>query len=155
MKTSIMKKNLLIVLLALLSITSYAQKPPKADGPNQGQRPPKPEDRPNVMGLKIAFITRNLMLSTEEAQKFWPVYYDYSDKVRTLRTESKDDELAFEEKLLAERKKFKVEMKKILGTDERANKALSVDREFNNVLKKELQERRAQREKNKETKENK
>ena len=143
-----MKKTVFIVLLGMLSLTSFAQKQPRPEGPNQGQRPPRPEDRPNIMGLKIAFITRHLALTTDEAQKFWPVYYDYTDKVKSLRTESKDDELAFEEKLLAERKKFKVDMKKILGTDERANKALSVDREFNNALKKELEQRRQMREKN-------
>lgn len=130
-----------------------AQKQPKVDGVNQGQRPMKQqENRPNIMGLKIAFVTRYLNLSTDEAQKFWPVYYDYSDNVRMLRNEPATDELLFEEKLLAERKKFKTEMKKILGTDERANKALSLDKEFNNVLKKELEDRRAQREKNKENK---
>ncbi|MCX6204692.1 MAG: hypothetical protein NTZ19_00380 [Bacteroidetes bacterium] len=147
-----MKKIILLLFLAVLSFSTYAQKPPKGEGQGQGQKLPKPQDGPNIMGLKIAFITRHLSLSTDEAQKFWPVYYDYSDKVRALRNESKEDELAFEEKLLNERKKFKVEMKKILGTDERANKALSVDREFNNVLKKELENRRMKREMNKENK---
>lgn len=147
-----MKKIILLLFLAVLSFSTYAQKPPKGEGQGQGQKPPKPQDGPNIMGLKIAFITRYLSLSTDEAQKFWPIYYDYSDKVRALRRESKEDELVFEEKLLNERKKFKVEMKKILGTDERANKALSVDREFNNVLKKELEQRRMKREMNKENK---
>lgn len=150
-----MKKIILILFLGVLSFTTYAQKPPKGEGQNKGQKPPKSQDGPNVMGIKIAFITRHLALTTDEAQKFWPIYYDYSDKVRALRSESKDDELAFEEKLLNERKKFKVEMRKILGSDERANKALSVDRDFNNVLKKELEDRRMKREMNKENKENK
>lgn len=140
------------MVIAVFSLTTQAQKQPKTDGTNQSQKPPKPQDGPNIQGLKIAFITRYLSLTTEEAQKFWPIYYDYSDKVRALRNESKDDELAFEEKLLNERKKFKVEMKKILGTEERANKSLSIDREFNNVLKKELEVRRLMREKNKENK---
>lgn len=148
-----MKKIIFLLVIAMFSLKTQAQKLPKADGANQSQKPPKPQDGPNIQGLKIAFITRYLSLTTEEAQKFWPVYYDYSDKVRALRNESKDDELAFEEKLLNERKKFKVEMKKILGTEERANKSLSLDREFNNVLKKELEERRLmRREKNKENK---
>jgi hypothetical protein len=150
-----MKKIIFLLFLAVFALTANAQKQLKADGVNQGQKTPKPQDGPNIQGLKIAFITRHLALTTDEAQKFWPVYYDYSDKVRALRNESKEDELAFEEKLLNERKKFKVEMKKILGTEERANKSLSLDREFNNVLKKELEERRLMREKIKENKENK
>ena len=104
-----MKKIVLLLLLAVLSFTTYAQKQPKGDANNPGQKPPKGQDGPNIMGLKIAFITRYLSLTTDEAQKFWPVYYDYSDKVRALRNESKEDELAFEEKLLNERKKFKAE----------------------------------------------
>jgi hypothetical protein len=102
-------------------------------------------DKPNIQGLKIAFITKQLSLSSEEAQKFWPVYYDFSDKARRIRQEEKADEIAFEEKMLAERKKFKVEMKKILGADDRVNKSLTLDRDFNNVIKKELEARRDMR----------
>lgn len=123
----------LLCLLAFLQISAQAQP----------ERPPA--DRPNVQGLKIAFITKQLSLSSEEAQKFWPVYYDFSDKARKIRQEQKDDEIAFEEKMLAERKKFKVEMKKILVSDERVNKSLTLDRDFNNVIKKELENRRDQR----------
>lgn len=123
----------LLCLLALLQISAQAQP----------ERPPV--DRPNIQGLKIAFITKQLSLNTEEAQKFWPVYYDFSDKARKIRQDEKDDEIAFEEKMLAERKKFKAEMKKILGADDRVNKSLTLDRDFNNVIKKELEARRDQR----------
>lgn len=100
----------------------------------------------NVMGLKIAFVTRQLNLSSDEAQKFWPVYYDYIDEVKQARDEEqKMDVLAFEERLLNLRKRYKQEYKKILGTDERANKALTIDRDFNIVVKKELEQRAEQR----------
>ncbi len=120
----------LLCLLAFLQINSQAQQ----------ERPLA--DRPNIQGLKIAFITKQLSLNSEEAQKFWPVYYDFSDKARRIRQEEKDDEIAFEEKMLTERKKFKVEMKKILVADDRVNKSLTLDRDFNNVIKKELEARR-------------
>lgn len=35
-----------------------------------------------VEELKIAFITTELNLSSEEAQKFWPVYNEMSDKMK-------------------------------------------------------------------------
>ncbi|SJZ80625.1 hypothetical protein [Sediminibacterium ginsengisoli] len=96
----------------------------------------------NVQGLKIAFVTRQLDLNSDEAQKFWPVYYDYSDELKDLRkTEKTVDVLVFEEKVLNLRKKYKAEFKKILGTEERANKALTIDRDFNAVVKKELAQR--------------
>ena len=97
----------------------------------------------NIQNLKIGFVTRRLALTSEEAQRFWPVYNDYTNELKKARLEEKDDVLAFEERALNIRKKYKGEFKKILVSDDRLNKALSVDRDFNNVLKKELQ-RRAQ-----------
>ncbi len=38
---------------------------------------------------KIAFITTNLDLSVEEAEKFWPVYNKYQDMQEELRKESR------------------------------------------------------------------
>jgi hypothetical protein len=96
---------------------------------------------PNIMGLKMSFVTKQLALTNDEAQKFWPVYYNYSAELRQARRGGKDDVLGMEENMLNVRKKYKVEFKKILVTDERVNKALTVDRDFMNVVKKELQER--------------
>ena len=110
------------------------------------QNQPAPE-APILQGIKIAFITKQLSLSTEEAQKFWPLYNDFSDKAKSLRKGQEIDELAFEAKMLEERKKLKLELTKVLGSEDRANKALGVDREFNKVLKKELDNRRALRQK--------
>ena len=97
----------------------------------------------NIHALKIGFVTRRLALTSDEAQKFWPVYNEYVKELRKARIEEKDDVLLFEERALNIRKKYKGEFKKILTSEERLNKALTVDRDFNNVLKKELQ-RRAQ-----------
>ncbi|MCW3088868.1 MAG: hypothetical protein JWQ78_2254 [Sediminibacterium sp.] len=105
----------------------------------------------SIQNLKIGFTTRQLSLTSDEAQRFWPVYNEYVAEMRKVKTEEKDDVLVFEEKALGIRKKYKVEFKKILLTDDRANKALTVDRDFNNVLKKELQRRRDMRMKRKDT----
>ena len=35
--------------------------------------------------LKIAFITKHLKLTTEEAQKFWPVYNQYEAEKKQVR----------------------------------------------------------------------
>lgn len=106
-------------------------------------QPPQDSSRipPNLQGLKVAFVTKQLSLTTDEAQKFWPVYYSYSTELRQARKGSKDDVLAMEENMLNIRKKYKTEFKRILITDDRVNKALTVDRDFINVVKNELQER--------------
>ena len=97
----------------------------------------------NIHALKVGFVTRRLALTSDEAQKFWPIYNEYVKELRKARIEEKNDVLLFEERALNIRKKYKGEFKKILTCEDRLNKALTVDRDFNNVLKKELQ-RRAQ-----------
>lgn len=92
--------------------------------------------------IRIAFITKELNLSPEEAQKFWPVYNDYIEELRKARQQFKDDELSFEESVVAVRKKYKPEFKKLLKTDERVNKTYLAERRFREILKKELDNRK-------------
>ena len=40
-----------------------------------------------VKALKIAYITSEIKLTTEEAQKFWPIYNTFDDKQFELRHE--------------------------------------------------------------------
>ncbi len=103
---------------------------------------------PSIAGLKIAFVTKQLLLTNEESQKYWPAYYDYQDDMKKARQEESADILANEERVLNIRKRYRVELKKILGSDERVNRALTIDREFNNVVKQELLDRAEQRRKN-------
>lgn len=42
-------------------------------------------DRDKVELLRVSFITKKLELSGPEAEKFWPVYNEYNDKVKALR----------------------------------------------------------------------
>ena len=123
------KVNVLTIILSCISFLGFAQ---QADTPPVGN---------NIQALKIAFVTKELALTPDEAQKFWPVYYNYLGEVKKARQERKVDVLIFEETVLNIRKKYKNEFKKVLNTDDRVNKVLFIDRDFNNVLKKELQKR--------------
>jgi adenylate kinase len=38
-----------------------------------------------IKAIKTAYITEQLDLSSSEAEKFWPVYNDYEDKMKSLR----------------------------------------------------------------------
>lgn len=42
-------------------------------------------DRDKVELLRIGFITKKLELNTTESEKFWPVYNEYNDKVKTIK----------------------------------------------------------------------
>lgn len=79
MKTT--KRILIPLFFTLLLFTSsgYAQ-----GGGRQ-------EKRENIQAMKIAFITKKLDLTPEEAQQFWPIYNQYSDKTMELRKKRRQD----------------------------------------------------------------
>ena len=100
-----------------------------------------------IEALKIAFLTKKLNLSTEEAQKFWPIYNQYMNEIRTTRIDArqnKEGEIPTEEKLLNIRKKYNGEFNKALSS-EKVNTFFKAEKEFGTVLQKELMERRMQK----------
>ena len=125
-----MKKYFLILAL-LICGTTFSQKPGGLG---------------NLQGLKIAYMTRQLNLSSEEAQKFWPIFYNYTDEMNDTRKTMKDDVIGLDEKLLSLKKKYWGEFKKVLGTDERVNKGFLSEREFGNYIKNELENRQKMKE---------
>lgn len=49
------------------------------------------EHRERIKALKTAYITEGLQLSSEEAQKFWPIYNEFTEKKHELyRAEDED-----------------------------------------------------------------
>jgi hypothetical protein len=100
-----------------------------------------------LQSYKIAFLTRKLNLSPEEAQRFWPIYNKYEEELRAARIENrqnKTSEIATEEKILNIRKKYNGEFSKALST-EKVNTLFKSEREFGVIVQKELLERRNQR----------
>lgn len=43
------------------------------------------EKRAQIKALKVSFITTELKLTTDEAEKFWPVYNAYEEKQYSIR----------------------------------------------------------------------
>lgn len=87
MKTLKIKTVLLLTFIALSGM-AYSQAmgpPPKGKGARQ-------EKKENIEAMKVAFITSKLDLTPEEAQKFWPVYNQYTEKVKELRKKRREDE---------------------------------------------------------------
>jgi hypothetical protein len=96
----------------------------------------------DINTVKIAFITDQLSLTTEEAQKFWPIYNRYFNEVKNAQQDSPDDIVAFQEKLVNIRKKYKTNFKQVLGSDERVNKVYTAEAKFIAMLKDERNRRR-------------
>ncbi|CAM3278960.1 Sensor of ECF-type sigma factor [Flavobacterium longum] len=68
-----------ILLLVTISVSTYAQ---------PGKFRQKMEQ---VKSLKVAFITSELNLTSEESAKFWPVYNAFEEKQRDLRKQKIND----------------------------------------------------------------
>lgn len=133
-----MKKLLLIVTFFMTLAGTALSQDGEAEKKNPGGR---------VEALKIAYLTQKLNLSTDEAQKFWPIYNKYAAEIRKVRTDgraNKENEIDIEEKLLAIRKKYNTEFTKALSP-EKVNAFFKAEKEFGSVLQKELMERRQQR----------
>lgn len=88
-----MKTRSLIHLLTcsfiLLSAVSFAQQGPPA--PPRKDKDHREDRRDNIEAMKIAFLTKKLDLSPEEAQQFWPVYNQYTDKLQEIRKKRRMD----------------------------------------------------------------
>lgn len=135
-----MKKYLLLIMLSLgMVFNGWAQDGDQKDGANK------------LEALKIAYLTKKLDLSTEEAQRFWPVYNKYADEIRKVRVEQKDKnlpEIDVEDRILNIRKKYNGEFSKALSP-EKANLFFRSEKEFGGFIQRELQERRLNRQLNK------
>lgn len=133
-------KKLLLIITMFLTVGATALKAQDDDDGKQA-------NGGRVEALKIAYLTKKLNLSTEEAQRFWPIYNKYSDEIRKVRLEAranKDKEIDTEEKILGIRKKYNGEFVKALSS-EKVNSFFKAEKEFGGFLQKELQERRQQR----------
>ncbi|MBZ5858087.1 hypothetical protein [Flavihumibacter profundi] len=104
-----------------------------------------PRDGERLEALKIAYLTKKLNLTTEEAQRFWPVYNQYMADLKKIRVDNSGaDELEKDEKILGTRKKYQGDFSKALSP-ERANEFFKAEKEFNGFVARELQERRLQK----------
>ena len=73
-----MRIPLFVFIFLGLSTLCVAQ--PGDDDPNEKER---------LEALRIAFITKRLSLTPDEAQKFWPVYNQYNSELESSRKDSK------------------------------------------------------------------
>lgn len=125
-------KKLVLIFLILLNCFSMVK---AQDGDNSEK----------IQSLKIAFITQKLQLTPDEAQKFWPVYYQYENEIHGLQLDYKNGPaLQNEEKLLSIRKKYASSFEKVIGP-QKLNNFFNAERDFRNVLIRRLQNRSQQR----------
>lgn len=66
-----------IVLIALICFNSVAQ--------DEEALPRDPAAREKINAARVAYITERLALTPAEAEKFWPLYREFTEKQRTLK----------------------------------------------------------------------
>jgi Skp family chaperone for outer membrane proteins len=114
--------NRLIILFLLLSSAAFAQ--------------PREKVKERIHAQRIAYITERLELSPEEAQKFWPIYNQFTAEMEQIKREMNDrrkatndnlkkmsdqeieqslaDDLVSQQKIIDLQRKYQVELRKAI-----------------------------------------
>ncbi|HNA00072.1 MAG TPA: hypothetical protein PLN49_04380 [Ferruginibacter sp.] len=125
-----MKKYLLAILIALGAISfGNAQ---------DGGEDQKVKD---VKALYVAYVTKQLDLTPEEAQKFWPLHTQFENDLKTVNKDL--PELQKQQAYLDVKKKYQDNFVRVLGAN-RCDRFFRIDGEF----KRKLIEIRNQRQQN-------
>ena len=111
-----------------------------AQNENAGQK------RQDIEALKVAFISRELELTPEEAQKFWPIYNEYSKEMKTIVADDQDV-LDRDEKVLNLRKRYRDQFTKVIG-EPRMNRLYNAEGKFRQLLIKSMRNQKAQKSNN-------
>jgi hypothetical protein len=113
-----MKKYVLPMLMIFFSLVVSAQQ----DGPDS-IAPRDPNARQKIRSAHAAYITARLDLTSSEAEKFWPVYREFNEKRRVLRTK------------LREAKKRNIDGKALLDLDLKIKQQeLDLEKQYSKTL---------------------
>jgi len=149
-----MRKTLLLLIISLGS-SAILLAQPRHGGMSK-------EKREKVESMKVAFITRKLDITPDEARVFWPVYNQMSDELQALREKRRqemkslkadsdsltdkeyerifDSDLQFRQSELDIMKKYHPQFKKVLPMKKLA-RLPRVEDEFRQELLEKIQER--------------
>lgn len=148
---------LLVAFIISLTCTASAQGDrlrPETEHKHKNKKTDYPSRFKKIEAIKAGYITQRMDLTTEESQRFWPVYNKYQKEMMAIFILKKenmqsegdaknrlDKDLEFENKILAIRKHYKDEFLKVLPA-EKVTLLTKCEREFKEQLIKQLKERR-------------
>ncbi len=120
-----MKRFLLLICFAFVILFGEAQ---------NGNR---------IYALKIAYITKRLDLSPDEAQKFWPIYNQYAEELKRTRQDAVRDnksEIELDDAMLNVRKKYSVLFGQALSP-QKIDIFFKSEKEFGHFVQEEIKNR--------------
>lgn len=118
-----------------------------------------------IEALHVEYINKNLELTDAEKEKFWPIYNEMTTKMKDSRKESmklkkelkdgldsmKDEEIKTKMEAILQNEQSELNLKKEYGPKiastigyKKSVKLVSLEREFRQELKKELQKRKGE-----------
>ncbi len=101
----------LLILFFTVAINATAQEQP----PQQ----PDPKTEEKIEAMEVGYISQKLKLTTDEAQKFWPVYNEYKrdlkQVLKTYRNNPDADILERDQKIIDVRKKYRDRFVGVIG----------------------------------------
>jgi hypothetical protein len=123
-------KQLFSVLVILCWLTPPLQSQPNPQRDMGGGR---------LETFKIGWLSRRLALTSEEAQKFWPIYGVYTKEVQQAYQVYHNDknQLELEESLLNIKKKYSLEFVKAIPPG-KINDFFRAEVEFNEMVRREM-----------------
>ncbi len=131
-----MNKFLLTLLIALTGFIPFRKIHAQGSGGNGGVQ--------DLETLKIAFISNQLDLTPDEAQKFWPVYNQYNKELKQMRQSFNaspyKDELKWQEDVLNLRKRYRPDFLKCIP-QQKFDKMLRLDAAWKEKLRQEILKR--------------
>ena len=146
-----------IILMMVLSLAGSLG----AQVQRHGQRLRQQMKKENIESLKVAFITKKLNLTTDEAKAFWPVYDEFEAKKKEINqwsevkykkiitdsltenqaSEMIDQQIIHAQKILDLRKEYLIKFRQVLSAKKIA-KLYDAEKKFRRILLKEVRDRR-------------
>lgn len=102
-----------------------------------------PQKEEKIKALYVAYMTQQLQLTPDEAQKFWPVHAQYEAELKAINSGTAN-ELERQQAVLNVKKKYQASFTKMIGSD-RSNNFYRQDGEFRKKLLERLKQMRQQR----------
>lgn len=118
-----MKKYLLILALIIGIMPSLKAQEDNNEDPNKRQE--------RIKALYVAYITQQLNLNADEAQRFWPIHAQFVADMKGVKHDL--PELEKQQSILNIKKKYQDNFNRILGPN-RCEHFFRMDSEFNNKL---------------------
>ncbi|MEJ7645756.1 MAG: hypothetical protein WKF87_14270 [Chryseolinea sp.] len=149
-------KYFLAIGMAVIMISALAQ------GQDDDMPTQDPRVRSKIQAARVAYITDQLALTPEEAEKFWPIYREYSIKRREIRIQLREgrrdadpataseqmqkdmynQQLAFKQQELDLERDYSARLLQVISA-QKLRSLPDVERRFRHMILEQIQKRRS------------